>query len=60
MKWNEKLRKLRGEKTIEEVTEATNLNPNIYSEYEAGNRIPLPQVKEIICGYFKVNVSDIW
>lgn len=60
MTWNEKLRSLRGDKTIEDVTTTMQLNPNMYEAYEAGIRMPLDPVKEIIARYFKVSVSDIW
>ncbi len=60
MYWNEKLKSLRGDKTIEEVTAAMMLNPNAYEAYEAGERMPLDSVKKIIADYFKVTVKDIW
>lgn len=60
MKWNEKLKSLRGDKTIEEVTSAMMLNPNAYEAYEAGERMPLDPVKKIIADYFGTEVKDIW
>lgn len=60
MYWNEKLKSLRGDKTIEEVTSAMMLNPNAYEAYESGDRMPLDTVKKIIADYFKVTVKDIW
>lgn len=58
--WNEKLKKLRGNKTIEEVTDAIMVSPNTYEAYEAGTQMPLPPVKELIAKYFDVAVTDIW
>lgn len=55
-----KLKEYRGSRTIEEVTESLNLHPEIYIEYENGEREPLPVVKELIAKYFDVAVTDIW
>ena len=60
MKWNEIMIKLRGEKTIEEVTNDTGISPNTYEAFESGKKMPFDKVKEIIANYFGVNVSDIW
>lgn len=60
MKWFEKLKKLRGNKTVEEVTDAMNLNPNVYEAYERGERMPLEPVKKIIARYYRTKVTAIW
>jgi DNA-binding XRE family transcriptional regulator len=60
MTWYDKLKSLRGNKTIEEVTNATDISPNTYEAYERGDRMPLDPVKVIIAKYFKVTVEDIW
>lgn len=57
---NNNLRKLRGEKTIEEVTDALMINPNVYEAYESGKREPLPSVKKKIADYFGLKEKDIW
>lgn len=60
MSWNEKLKELRGNKTIEQITEDLNLNPNVYEAYERGERMPFPSVKELIAKYYNISVADIW
>lgn len=60
MMWNEKLKSLRGDKTIEEVAAAMMLNPNMYEAYEKGERMPLDPVKKIIADYFGASEETIW
>lgn len=60
MTWYGKIKQLRGEKTIEEVSEDLVLSPDTYMAYERGDRTPNEAVKESIAEYYGVNVSDIW
>ena len=60
MPWNERLRKLRGDRTIEEVSYATWISPDMYEAYERGDRMPPEAVKEILANYYGVKVDDIW
>lgn len=60
MLWNDKLKSLRGNKTIEEVATDMSLSPTCYAAYESGERVPLPSVKKDIAKYFGVTVEDIW
>ena len=60
MKPNEKMKELRGGKTIGEVAEAINASPDMYEAYERGEREPKPLVKKDIAGFFGVKVTDIW
>ena len=60
MKWNEKMVRLRGSKTVDEVADAISASPDTYMAYERGDREPMPRVKEDIAKYFSVKVSDIW
>lgn len=60
MTWYEKMVSLRGDRTIDEVSDAMQLNPNMYEAYERGERMPLDPVKVIIADFFEVTVEDIW
>ena len=60
MTYGEKLKELRGEKSIGEVSDALFLSPDTYMAYERGDREPMPAVKESIAGYYGVSVSHIF
>lgn len=56
----EKLRKLRGERSSSEVSEALGISRSALSMYENGNRIPRDEVKVAIANYYNVPVQDIF
>lgn len=56
----EKLRKLRGERSSSEVSEALGISLSALSMYENGNRIPRDEVKVAIANYYNVPVQDIF
>ena len=51
MTWYGQMKQLRGEKTIEEVSEDLVLSPDTYMAYERGDRTPNEAVKESIAEY---------
>lgn len=56
----EKLKKLRGEKTLAEVAEGCNLTTQALSNYENGIRIPRDIHKISIARYYGVSVDSIF
>ncbi len=60
MNWNEKMKELRGKKTVGEVAQAINVSPDTYGAYERGEREPKPLVKRDIAEYFGVEKLKIW
>ena len=57
---NNKMIELRNNKTIKEITDELELNPNMYEAYENGTRTPKDIVKTRIANYFGAKVTDIW
>lgn len=60
MKVGEKLRKLRGEKTQEEIARALGITKSSYAMYERGERVPRDEVKIRIAAFFGVSVQDLF
>lgn len=58
MTYGEKLKEMRGEKSIGEVADALHLSPDTYMAYERGERLPADSVKNDISNYFEV--SDLF
>ena len=56
----EKLRELRGTKTIEDVAKSLGVSPSALSMYENDNRIPRDEVKIRIAKYYKKSVQSIF
>lgn len=56
----ERLKKLRGEKTLAEVAEGCNLTTQALSNYENGIRIPRDIHKISIARYYGVTVGSIF
>ena len=56
----EKLRELRGSKTIEDVAKSIGVSPSALSMYENDNRIPRDEVKIRIAKYYKKSVQSIF
>ena len=56
----ERLRKLRGDRSREEVAVAAKVTASAIWMYEAGQRIPNDEVKVRLSEYFGVSVYDIF
>ena len=54
------LKRLRGAKTIQEVADATGINPSTLGMYEIGERIPRDEIKIILANFYKTTVQDIF
>lgn len=55
-----RLRELRGERTIREVSEAVGVTEAAMSYYETGKRIPRPQIMIRIANYYGLPVGTIF
>lgn len=55
-----KLRELRGDKTIREVSEAVGVTEAAMSYYETGKRTPRPQIMVKIANYYNLPVGVIF
>ena len=56
----EKLKQLRGDKTLEAVSIDTGLSVSALSNYEQGIRIPRDEVKVTLAQYYGMSVQDIF
>lgn len=56
----EKLKKLRGEKSQEEVARAVFISNSALSSYENGDRIPRDDVKRRLASYYGKTVGEIF
>ena len=56
----ERLKSLRGDKTIKEVAESLNISESALSMYETGNRIPRDEIKMRIANYYGKSVQSIF
>ena len=54
------LKKLRGSRTIQEVSEAIGISPSTLGMYEIGERIPRDNIKITIANYYGKSVQDIF
>ena len=59
-KIGEKLRELRGTKTIYEVAKDTGIGPSALSNYELGYRVPRDPTKFILAQYYGVDINDLF
>ena len=57
---SEKLKKLRGEKSIFEVSNGTGIGVSALLNYEAGLRIPNDEAKAIIANYYHVTTDELF
>lgn len=55
-----RLRKLRGNKTLSEVSKALGITRSALSQYENGKRIPRDNIKIRISDYYKVPIYEIF
>lgn len=60
MTTGEKLRKLRGDKSQEEVARAVFISDSALSSYENGDRIPRDDVKRRLAEYYGKTVGEIF
>ena len=56
----EKLRKLRGKKTVSEVAKAVGISESSYIKYERGERVPRDEKKRAIANYYGKSVAYIF
>ena len=55
-----RLKTLRGDKTIKEVAESLSISESALSMYETGNRIPRDEIKIRIAQYYDKSVQSIF
>ncbi|WP_071530394.1 MULTISPECIES: helix-turn-helix domain-containing protein [Selenomonas] len=56
----ERLRDLRGRRTIKEVSNACGISPSTLSMYENGERVPRDEVKIRLAKFYSVSVESIF
>lgn len=56
----ERLRELRGEKSVVEIAKSLDLSPSAWSMYENGERIPRDNIKLRIAKYFRKPIHLIF
>lgn len=56
----QRLIKLRGDRTRQEVCSALNLNPSALANYENGYRIPCDEVKIRLANYYHVTIDELF
>lgn len=56
----ERLKKLRGDKTIRQVAEDIGISYAALSMYEIGKRLPRPPVMVKLANYFGTSVEDLF
>lgn len=55
-----RLRTLRGDRTIEKVSNDTGLGVSALTMYELGKRIPRDEAKIVLARYYNVSVDDLF
>lgn len=56
----ERLRKLRGDRTLKEVSERVGISESALSMYENGARIPRDEIKIKLANYYKKTIQSIF
>lgn len=56
----ERLRKLRGKRTLKDVAKACNISPSALSMYEQGARIPRDEIKMVLAKYYNRAIQKIF
>ena len=59
-KIGEKLKELRGKRTISEVAQALEISPSALSMYENGESVPRDVIKIKIADYYQTPITDIF
>lgn len=60
MSYGKTLRKLRGDRTQEEIARAIGITKSSWAMYEREERVPRDEVKMQIARYFKKSVQEIF
>ena len=60
IKVGNRLKELRGERTIEEVASVLGISPSALSNYENGLRMPRDQIKAKIARYYRKSIEAIF
>ena len=60
MSFGKTLRKLRGDRTQEEIAREIGITKSSWAMYERGERVPRDEIKIQIARYFGVTVQDIF
>lgn len=60
MEIKDKLIKLRGSKTQEEVAKSIGVSVSTIGMYEQGKRIPRDEIKKKIANYYKISIEDLF
>lgn len=55
-----KLKHLRGARTIQEIADATGIDPSTIGMYEIGQRIPRDNNKITLANYFGLTVQELF
>lgn len=55
-----RLRRLRGDRTLEEVANATKSSVSALSMYEHGERVPRDPMKQVLANYYRVSVEELF
>ena len=55
-----KLRTLRGDKSREEVSKATNITVSALTNYECGIRVPRDDIKKTLADFYGVSVDELF
>ena len=56
----ERLRKLRGKRTLESVAKDIGISTSALGMYENGQRVPQDHIKMKLAGYYKVSIESIF
>lgn len=56
----QKLKELRGKKTMQEVAKAVGVSQSAISMYEHGERVPSDNIKKALAKYFNTTVEKIF
>lgn len=56
----ERLRRLRGDRTLKEVSERVGISESALSMYENGARIPRDEIKIKLANYYKKTIQSIF
>lgn len=56
----ERLRKLRGNRTLESVAKDIGISTSALGMYENGRRVPQDHIKVKLAGYYKVSIEAIF
>lgn len=55
-----RLRVLRGDKTLQKVSDDTGLGVSALTMYELGNRMPRDEAKIVLANYYHTTIDDLF